>query len=285
MERSRQRLEKYPFADVIRGVYWSLDGAKERGEGNLSLYASKDNPIDSIKPGAIKQGSIGNCYFMAALASLAASNPRAIKNMIKDNGDGTYTVTFPGAKNEPITVKAPTRAEQILYNGGSKYGAWASVIEKAYGKYCQKSYWRRTFTYFSGGNTPAEGGDEGGRWGGLRLLTGGVHKVDGGFLSSMPKLSELRAKFIKAFSKEGSRAVVASRSILASSAKGGRLARRHMYSVVGYNPSGPDGGMVTIRNPWGSKYGKYGNTFKMTLKEFRDKFSAVAYGARRKRAA
>lgn len=285
IERSRQRLEKYKFADVIRGIHWGLYRAKERGEGDLSLYANKDNPLESIKPGAIRQGNIGNCYFLAALASVAATNPQAIKNMIKDNGDGTYTVTFPGAKNEPIKVKAPTRAEQLLYNGGSKYGAWASVIEKAYGKYCQKSYWRRANTNFTGGNTPAEGGDDGGRWGGLKLLTGGVDRVDGGVIDSMPELSVLKERLAKAFSKDGARAIIASRSPFASRAKDGHLSRKHMYSVIGYNPDGADGGIVTIRNPWGSKHGKYGNEFKMTLKQFREKFTAIAYGVRRKQAA
>lgn len=40
------------------------------------------------------QGQLGDCYFVAALGSLADSNPAAVQNMFIDNGDGTFTVRF-----------------------------------------------------------------------------------------------------------------------------------------------------------------------------------------------
>ena len=40
------------------------------------------------------QGSLGDCYLISALGTLADSNPAAIQNMIINNGDGTYTVRF-----------------------------------------------------------------------------------------------------------------------------------------------------------------------------------------------
>ena len=40
------------------------------------------------------QGSLGDCYFISALGTLADSNPAAIQNMFINNGDGTYTVRF-----------------------------------------------------------------------------------------------------------------------------------------------------------------------------------------------
>ena len=42
----------------------------------------------------IKQGYLGDCYFMASLAEIALKNPSAITNMFIVNGDGTYTVKF-----------------------------------------------------------------------------------------------------------------------------------------------------------------------------------------------
>lgn len=42
----------------------------------------------------VSQGGAGDCYFMAILAAVARTRPSIIENMIKDNGDGTYTVTF-----------------------------------------------------------------------------------------------------------------------------------------------------------------------------------------------
>ena len=41
-----------------------------------------------------RQGQLGDCYFIASLASIADKNPTAVANMFMDNGDGTYTVRF-----------------------------------------------------------------------------------------------------------------------------------------------------------------------------------------------
>ncbi len=46
------------------------------------------------------------------LAAVAQMTPEIIKKMIVDNKDGTYTVTFPGNKDEPITISAPTETER-----------------------------------------------------------------------------------------------------------------------------------------------------------------------------
>lgn len=42
----------------------------------------------------IAQGSMGDCYLMASLAALAASDPQKIVSMIHDQGGGLYTVHF-----------------------------------------------------------------------------------------------------------------------------------------------------------------------------------------------
>lgn len=40
----------------------------------------------------VKQGGLGDCYFMAGLAAVARVQPERIRNMIEDHGDGTYSV-------------------------------------------------------------------------------------------------------------------------------------------------------------------------------------------------
>src|SRR4051794_13295446 len=42
----------------------------------------------------IRQGILGDCYFMSSLGEVALKNESAITNMFVVNGDGTYTVTF-----------------------------------------------------------------------------------------------------------------------------------------------------------------------------------------------
>ncbi len=101
----------------------------------------------------LQQGIMGDCYFVSSVAAVAQMTPEIIKKMIVDNKDGTYTVTFPGNKDEPITISAPTETERGMYNGSSEYGIWGSVIEKSTELTRQKDITRRTPLNWTGGLT------------------------------------------------------------------------------------------------------------------------------------
>jgi len=256
------------------------------------LFASTD-PLESIKPDAIRQGFIGDCYFLAALAAVARAHPETIQQMIKDNEDGTYTVKFPGTPSEKITVTAPTEAELGLYSHGSKYGIWAPVIEKAYGKYCQQHFWRRGPANISGGNTPQEGADGGGSVvRAMELLTGNDTDRDDLALTldstTKQKLTEaLQSRPAKAVTCASQNATPASIAALLTplndpfgdfvgETKNG-FAANHAYTVIGFDPNGPDGGTVTVRNPWGEGEGTTRGTIQISFKQFNDNFSTVTY--------
>ncbi len=104
--------EKEFLSDVISE---SMQSAKDR------LQIAKNNPD------LISQGSDGSCFFMSPLISLKQLDPKIMDKLIKNNNDGTHTVTFPGAPNEPITVKTPTDAEMAKWSSGQK----AAILEKA----------------------------------------------------------------------------------------------------------------------------------------------------------
>jgi hypothetical protein len=112
--------------------------------------------IDGPSKEDIKQGAIGNCYFPSAMGSLAGTHPEVIQDMIKDNGDGTYTVRFyqnsyygrPRAKE--VTVDGDLFVRSY---GGPVYGSslggstksdqmelWYPLIEKAYAQFKGGSY-------------------------------------------------------------------------------------------------------------------------------------------------
>src|SRR5581483_5075923 len=42
----------------------------------------------------VQQGSFGSCYFHSVVGALAQANPARLHDMIADNHDGTFTVTF-----------------------------------------------------------------------------------------------------------------------------------------------------------------------------------------------
>lgn len=265
-------------AKLTTKVWGSCYGVNQGQKPSIShdLYADRQHPENSITPDGIKQGSIGDCYFEASLAAVAKSNPTIIKNMIKDNGNGTYTVTFPGAKGEPITVKAPTEAEQGLYNHGSAQGLWASVVEKAYGEYCQKHFWRRSPFNLGGGNTPEEGADGGGRTAGsMKLLTGSDTSTDMLLITSQATVAR---NLEAAFSGKPPKSVTAGiNNSFFGDQTDDKFYVGHAYSITGFKPDGKGGGMVTIRNPWGGKDGTTDGTITVPLATFLKNFSDVTY--------
>ena len=98
--------------------------------------------------------------------------------MIIDNCDKTYTVIFPGDLLNPVLVNTPTEAEQGLYFGGSEYGFWPLILEKANGIYRQLNKGHL-------GNTPAECADHGGDPSDvLKLLT--AKKSDDRYVDYVP---------------------------------------------------------------------------------------------------
>ncbi len=216
---------------------------------NDSLYVDSKDPVrdNIITPFAIHQGALGDCTFIAALSSLAQNNPEAIKQMIQDNGvqpDGTrtYTVTFPGDKDNPIVVSAPTRYEVNEFMQDLD-GMWANVLEKAFRKHTGREL-----------HNPGMPGDIA-----MQLLTGkqpenvGFPKADTNGVINQQELDKVKQQLQQSL-EQGKCVTVASYPTLslpverdASGQLIANLVPNHMYSVMAFNPST---NMVTLRNPW-----------------------------------
>lgn len=267
---------------LVWGVQGTMDEAQRRAEeaSSRDLYANADDPLSDIVPEAVQQGGVGDCYFNSALASLAAQNPQAIRDMIHDNGNGTYTVTFPGAPDEPITVTAPTEQELALYSHGSEHGLWAPIMAKAYGQYCQESVFRRSPFNLGGGDVPEEGSDGGSlRNAGLRILTGRDVNSDSTTFTTEEGLHEALSSAFR-----DGRPVTCYINNLPGDRTSIGLPDGHEYSVTGYDP---ETRTVTIRNPWGHDEPKNADgtprdgvddgVFTMSIEEFNREFSGLAY--------
>jgi len=98
-------------------------------------------PYISPSPADINQKGIGDCGGVAALASMAYTHPDFIKKIIKNNNDGTFTVSMFDPQGSPVTV---TITSKFLAGSDGKIAAvagkndkavWSTVLEKAIMKY------------------------------------------------------------------------------------------------------------------------------------------------------
>ena len=115
------------YASTLERTADTIDYAMRHASDRLEA-ANKD-------PGRISQGTDGSCFFLAPLAGMKGHDPAVMDKMIKDNGDGTQTVTFPGDPTNPITVKTPTDTEMSGWANGKQ----AAIMEKAFSDYYVKN--------------------------------------------------------------------------------------------------------------------------------------------------
>ncbi|MCO4760378.1 MAG: DUF4157 domain-containing protein [Myxococcales bacterium] len=165
------------------------DYSFKKYEGELFL-ARDDVAAASVMD--VDQGALGDCYLIAAMGAVAASNPDIIKNMIDyDASTGTYKVTFQqmsrGGSFKPVEVEVdaymPTRrgGSRMAYAmsdssfNPNNQALWPAVIEKAYAQ------WKGGYEEIGGGGVSSQAMEE---------LTG-VRSTR----SAMPRESDVVARF------------------------------------------------------------------------------------------
>lgn len=117
-------------------------GAYEEVKGEAFVQGKDDAKKVNIND--VKQGSLGDCYFLATLAAVARVRPDMIEKMVKDNGDGTWTVTFTDVGVLWNSAETVTVDSKFWVDGGDPVYAkkgdvgekgpelWVMVIEKAW---------------------------------------------------------------------------------------------------------------------------------------------------------
>lgn len=251
------------------------DGLRRRIEGRYRYSTERIDADSGLLYGptgaptveAVNQGALGDCFFLGAVAAVVARDPAGISDLITDNGDNTYTVTFPA--QDAVTVSGPTDAEIAQYAAGKGHGFWITVIEKAYG-------------ILRGGQQaiPSEGADDG--FGtvatGIAFITGHSANTD---LLGLTERETTVERLNEAF--DNNRIVtIGTRNNLpweSDEAPLG-LVPGHQYSVLGWDRSTET---LTVRNPWGRRErsdtsdGVDDGTFTMTLDEALSTFATIGY--------
>lgn len=233
--------------------------------------------VGGVEAGDVQQGQLGNCYFPAAVAAMAKANPDTINNMIKANGDGTYTVTFKERDWATGRTKdVPVKVDGDLYArswGGPLYGhssnspdttkmeMWFPLIEKAYAQ------WKGSYNAIGNGGSSADVFED---------FTGAQGK------------SINAAGNADTVWKTITTAIDAKKPVAAGTHDDGGPVNYtntgvygdHAYSILGYEKVGNDR-MVVLRNPWGESEpagnGANDGIFKLKLEDFQKLYDNVMY--------
>jgi hypothetical protein len=137
---------KSPYGDVCAPTPGMTEGKVEPpGAAGVKarLMTSKEPLFRNGIPtkGSMSQGELGDCWLISAVDSIVARDPRIIKNLMHDNGDGTVTVTFHRYDRERARYVEDhvTVTKQLYVNsagtpvyGQSNDGSWFAILEKAY---------------------------------------------------------------------------------------------------------------------------------------------------------
>lgn len=228
------------------------------GYNRLPLFVQGAGDANSVDMNDIAQGKVGDCWMMAPLAELAKNDPEAIKRMIHDNGNGTYTVTFKEKhfdlvhgtyfKDVPVTVTDDFRGGL----GGNRHAGmgdkdaagrgevWPLIIEKAYAE--------------------AKGGYENIRNGGdpsefMEALTGrtATSYAPMGIISGV-SYDQLKSDFDSGKNIAFCTLPQPQPSLFYSPPLGYNLINSHCYAVQNIYTDANGKRMVQLYNPWGSDH-------------------------------
>ena len=193
----------------------------------------------------IRQGTLGDCYFMSSLAETALKDPSTITNMFVVNGDGTYTVRFynnglPQYVTVDTYLPASANGRAIFGNYGALYSnadneLWPALAEKAYVQINELGWLRAGIT--SGQNSYTA------------IASGYIYAALGQITGQSTKWFTYTAgatnftAFVNAYN-QGKSIVFASKSVPASL----QIVANHCYAVVDYNAVSQT---ITLFNPWG----------------------------------
>ncbi|MEJ7733109.1 MAG: C2 family cysteine protease [Polyangiaceae bacterium] len=244
--------------DFEGATYQTLDG-------EVSITgAGEDRGFDESD---VSQGDLADCYLAAALAELALRDPAVLEKAVRDNGDGTFTVTFyekgvwwwePDYYPVEITVSGdfPRKADGTwvyMKPGDDGREMWPMIIEKAYAQW-------------EGGGDYADI-EQGNATVPMEALTGRDADATTDYRSIYDRWE--RGEAITLLTPD-----MSDHSKQKALYANGTLLFNHYYYVVGVDRQA---GTVTVRNPWGWDKG----TTVLKIEDVEKHFEHMATGPTR----
>lgn len=267
---SRQKLDNWSSLSGLLNNTVSKVGSIYRNQASINernrhrhLYSRSGDAKESIQSKFVQQGALADCYFHAAVASVADARPDLIEKMIHDNKDGTYKITF---ADSTVQIAGLTEAEKMLYGSSTDGGLWPLLIEKAYGEQLRKDYSNLGLGRLVNDMLPYQLTDMAGQTERvLNKITGKKHE---NIILPVTDDRALSAKLKSAY--EQHIPMTCGTRIADIRPHDSGLETLHAYSVLSYDHNKR---LVTVRNPHGAEEAGYQGTFQMTLKQFKDNFT------------
>lgn len=215
---------------------------------------------DGVSPTDAYQGSLADCWFVASLQAVAATNPDLIEENITDNGDGTYDVTL-YEDGEPVTytVDATVPGEDgdpsfADNSSPSERELWPMLYEKAMAQHMGGEWSDMEF------DTPERG---------IEAITGqemDTENTGSGIFdwNEPPSTGDMQDVI-----DDGGQVMLSSHDHVAGRPlyEDGTLATNHIYWV-----QGTEDGMVQIVNPWDPS----ADPIELTEEEYQENFGYVS---------
>lgn len=231
-------------APNFAGVLGQLAKATQPAERDV-LYQNGISDTD------LHQDELNDCFLVSPLGEIAKNDPGVIRQMIHDNGNGTYTVTLHekapglgnlwGLFNDDKTVKETVSLGDFSndsVNSGPGQDAsngekevWPQVIEAAYAK------------YIGGGNVEKGYQD-------LRSPKGGV-PADAMFTLTGRDSTQTSPPSFQQLQSDLRQGKLVTFDTPDKSNLGYNLVGHHSYMVVGITTDNHGNRYVELRNPWG----------------------------------
>ena len=242
---------------------------KSQGGKKSSIAVKGKGDKHAFSPNDVNQGSIGDCYFLATLVSVANTDPGALKKAIKKNRNGTFTVKLHRTSNKGASNVSASKVKDLtpvyitLYptfpvsvDAKDTANANASSVSTAHAKggdknkHGQAELWVRliekAFALMMGSYKKIGSGE----WSShaLEIVTGKPYKEN--FSTDTKSRKERIIEMVKAgipttVTTQQSNIDSASTAIK-TFAQNNSIVAPHVYSVIS-----ADSKKIVIRNPWG----------------------------------
>jgi hypothetical protein len=221
----------------------------------VSLFVRGRGDKNAIDANDVKQGGLGDCYFVSALAAMALNDPGSIENMIHENRDAagnvtSYTVDLYSRNAEGKLVKTPQVVDASEFsqqaaaygdNEGGRSELWVRIVEKAYAQ-------------LNGGYSKI--GKSGNPESAYEALTGEpgtrYKPSDYSFSHMQQDLADGKPICVMTPTTRAADGTVIDPSLDAAVA-GDNLVQSHVYYVTGTKVENGQQ-MVHLENPWGHTY-------------------------------